>query len=78
MLATVSSRTFQLELAFLAIVVDVEAQASSGVVDTIEDGSFILAESLVQSYLDALDRKMPYPQATILGCTHYPLMHDIF
>tara|TARA_B100000780_G_scaffold233965_1_gene174231 strand:- start:764 stop:1000 length:237 start_codon:yes stop_codon:yes gene_type:complete len=78
MLATVSSRTFQLELAFLAIVVDVEAQASSGVVDTIEDGSFILAESLVQSYLDALDRKMPYPQAAILGCTHYPLMHDIF
>lgn len=76
--ATVSSRAFQRELAFRAIGVDVEAQACGGVVDAIEDGDFILAEALVQSHVDALKRKMPDPEAAILGCTHYPLMQDAF
>ena len=76
--ATVSSRAFQRELAFRAIGVDVEAQACGGVVDAIEDGDMILAEALVQSHVDALKRKMPNPQAAILGCTHYPLMQDAF
>ena len=76
--ATVSSRAFQRELAFRAIGVDVEAQACVGVVDAIEDGDFILAEALVQRHVDALHCKMPFPQAAILGCTHYPLMHDTF
>lgn len=76
--ATVSSRAFQRELAFRAIGVDVEAQACGGVVDAIEDGDFILAEALVRSHVDALRRKMPEPQAAILGCTHYPLMKDTF
>ncbi len=76
--ATVSSRAFQRELAFRAIGVDVEAQACGGVVDAIEDGDLILAEALVRSHVDALKRKMPDPQAAILGCTHYPLMQDIF
>ncbi|WP_370401721.1 glutamate racemase [Sulfitobacter sp. JB4-11] len=76
--ATVSSRAFQRELAFRAIGVDVEAQACGGVVDAIEDGDMILAEALVQSHVDALKRKMPDPQAAILGCTHYPLMQEAF
>ena len=76
--ATVSSRAFQRELAFRAIGVDVEAQACGGVVDAIEDGDMILAEALVRSHVDALKRKMPAPEAAILGCTHYPLMEDIF
>ena len=76
--ATVASRAFQRELAFRAIGVDVEAQACGGVVDAIEDGDMILAEALVRSHVDALKRKMPHPQAAILGCTHYPLMQDIF
>ncbi|MEP2769742.1 MAG: aspartate/glutamate racemase family protein [Paracoccaceae bacterium] len=76
--ATVSSRAFQRELAFRAIGVDVEAQACAGVVDAIEDGDMILAEALVRSHVDALKRKMPQPGAAILGCTHYPLMEDIF
>ncbi len=76
--ATVASRAFQRELAFRAIGVDVEAQACGGVVDAIEDGDLILAEALVRSHVDALQRKMPEPQAAILGCTHYPLMHDTF
>ena len=76
--ATVASRAFQRELAFRAIGVDVEAQACGGVVDAIEDGDMILAEALVRSHVDALKRKMPNPEAAILGCTHYPLMHETF
>ena len=76
--ATVRSRAFQRELAFRAIGVDVEAQACGGVVDAIEDGDMILAEALVRSHVDALRRKMPEPDAAVLGCTHYPLVEDIF
>ncbi len=76
--ATVSSRAFQRELAFRAIGVDVEAQACGGVVDAIEDGDMILAEALVNSHVDALKRKMPEPDAAVLGCTHYPLMAQAF
>ncbi|MCC5975010.1 MAG: aspartate/glutamate racemase family protein [Rubellimicrobium sp.] len=76
--ATVASRAFQRELAFRAIGVDVEAQACGGVVDAIEDGDLILAEALVRSHVDALRRKMPAPDAAVLGCTHYPLMEEVF
>ena len=76
--ATVASRAFQRELAFRAIGVDVEAQPCGGVVDAIEDGDMILAEALVRSHVEALKRRMPKPEAAILGCTHYPLMEDIF
>lgn len=76
--ATVRSRAFQRELAFRAIGVDVEAQACAGVVDAIEDGDMILAEALVRSHVEALKRKMPEPDAAILGCTHYPIVEDHF
>ncbi len=76
--ATVSSRAFQRELAFRAIGVDVEAQPCGGLVDAIEDGDMILAEALVRSHVDALKRRMPHPEAAILGCTHYPLMAEAF
>jgi glutamate racemase len=76
--ATVASRAFQRELAFRAIGVDVEGQACGGVVDAIEDGDLILAEALVRSHVDALKRKMPEPDAAVLGCTHYPLMEAVF
>lgn len=38
----------------------------------------ILAEALVRSHVAALLRKMPHPEAAILGCTHYPLMESVF
>ena len=76
--ATVASRAFQRELAFRAIGVDVEAQPCGGVVDAIEQGDEILAEALVRSHVDALKRRMPHPQAAVLGCTHYPLMEGAF
>ncbi|MGB3179708.1 MAG: aspartate/glutamate racemase family protein [Albidovulum sp.] len=76
--ATVASRAFQRELAFRAIGVDVEAQPCGGVVDAIEEGDEILAEALVRSHVEALKRRMPHPQAAVLGCTHYPLMAKSF
>ncbi len=76
--STVASRAFQRELAFRAVGVDVEAQPCGGLVDAIEDGDMILAEALVRSHVDALKRRMPHPQAAILGCTHYPLMAEAF
>jgi glutamate racemase len=76
--ATVASRAFQRELAFRAIGVDVEAQACGGIVDAIEAGDEALAESLVRAHVEALKRRMPHPQAAVLGCTHYPLMEGVF
>ncbi|PTX03822.1 glutamate racemase [Pararhodobacter aggregans] len=76
--ATVASRAFQRELAFRAIGVDVEAQPCGGVVDAIEQGDMILAEALVHSHVEALHRRMPKPEAAVLGCTHYPLMEEAF
>jgi len=76
--ATVASRAFQRELAFRAIGVDVEAQPCGGVVDAIEAGDEMLAETLVRAHVEALRRRMPHPQAAVLGCTHYPLMEAVF
>ncbi len=76
--ATVATRAFQRELAFRAIGVDVEAQPCAGVVDAIEQGDEILAEALVRSHVEALKRRMPDPEAAILGCTHYPLVEKAF
>ena len=76
--ATVSSRAFQRELAFRAIGVDVEAQPCGGVVDAIEDGDTALAEALVTAHVAALHRRMPRPEAAVLGCTHYPLLQEAF
>jgi len=76
--ATVATRAFQRELAFRAIGVDVEAQPCGGLVDAIEENDFELAEALVQSHVSALLRKMPNPQAAVLGCTHYPILKECF
>lgn len=76
--ATVASRAFQRELAFRAIGVDVEAQPCGGVVDAIEAGDEMLAETLVRAHVEALKRRMPHPQAAVLGCTHYPLLAGVF
>jgi glutamate racemase len=76
--STVASRAFQRELAFRAIGVDVEAQPCGGLVDALEDGDLILSGALVRSHVEALQRRMPKPEAAVLGCTHYPLMAEEF
>ncbi len=76
--STVASRAFQRELSFRAIGVDVEAQPCGGLVDALEEGDTALAEALVRSHVDALKRRMPTPEAAVLGCTHFPMLHDVF
>lgn len=76
--ATVASRAFQRELAFRAIGVDVEAQPCAGLVDALEANDLELAEAMVRSHVTALKRRMPDPQSAVLGCTHYPILEDIF
>ena len=76
--ATVASRAFQRELAFRAVGVDVEAQPCAGLVDALEDNDLDLAEAMVQSHVQALKRRMPKPQAAVLGCTHYPILEHVF
>ena len=76
--ATVASRAFQRELAFRAIGVDVEAQPCGGLVDAIEAGDSGLAGALVRAHVEALARRMPRPEAAVLGCTHYPLVEAEF
>ncbi len=76
--ATVATRAFQRELAFRAIGVDIEAQPCGGLVDAMEDNDLELAEALVQSHVAALLRRMPNPQAAVLGCTHYPILKNSF
>ena len=76
--ATVASRAFQRELAFRAIGVDVEAQPCGGVVDALEQNDFELASELVKSHVSALLRRMPNPRAAVLGCTHYPILKEVF
>ncbi|MDM7457814.1 MAG: glutamate racemase, partial [Paracoccus sp. (in: a-proteobacteria)] len=50
----------------------------AGVVDAIELGDEILADALVTSHVESLLRRMPQPEAAVLGCTHYPLMEEAF
>lgn len=76
--ATVASRAFQRELSFRAIGVDVEAQPCGGLVDALEDNDQELAEALARSHVAALLRRMPHPQAAVLGCTHYPILERVF
>ena len=76
--STVASRAFQRELSFRAIGVDVEAQPCGGLVDALEAGDLILAEALVRSHVEALLRRMPKPEAAVLGCTHYPMLAEVF
>ena len=76
--ATVASRAFQRELAYRAIGVDVESQPCAGLVDAIEDRDLILADAIARSHAEALLRRMPQPQAAVLGCTHYPYVKGVF
>ena len=76
--ATVASGAFQRELSTRVIGMGVEAQACSGLVEAIESGDERLAQELVIHYVQTLKKRMPSPQAAVLGCTHYPLLQPIF
>ena len=64
------------ELAFRAIGVDVESQACGGVVDAIEDGDMILAETLVRAHVDAL-RRVPGVNVVAISSIDRPRAEEL-
>ncbi|MEX0969211.1 MAG: aspartate/glutamate racemase family protein [Paracoccaceae bacterium] len=76
--ATVASGAFPRELKFRARDVLVEGQACPGLVDAIEARDDAAAKALVERFAGSLLERLPAPQAAVLGCTHYPLVRDMF
>lgn len=76
--ATVSSGAFERELKFRARDVQVVAEPCVGLVSAIEAGDIVGARALVESHVATLLKDLPAPQAAVLGCTHYPLVGEIF
>lgn len=76
--ATIDSNAFPRELKFRARDVAVFGQACTGLVDAIESGDDAHATALVNRHVQALLARLPEPQAAVLGCTHYPLVQDVF
>ena len=76
--ATVASGAFPRELRFRARDVTVEPQACEGLVEAIEAGDLTRAGDVARRHVAALLRRLPAPQAAVLGCTHYPLVEAAF
>ena len=76
--STVTSRAFERELGFRAIGVKVESQPCDGLVDAIEMGDLYLADKLINCHVDELLERLPDPEVVVLGCTHYPLVKNLF
>ncbi len=76
--ATVDSGAFARELAFRAKGVTVTAQACIALVDAIEAGDSFSAGMFVRDHVAELLKRCPDPQVAVLGCTHYPLVQDVF
>ncbi len=76
--STIDSGAFPREMKFRARDVDVFGQACDGLVDAIEKGDRVTAENLVNRHVATMLAQVPKPQAAVLGCTHYPIVEDIF
>ena len=76
--ATVASDAFRRELSFRARAITVEQEACPGLVNALERVDLANAEAIARSHARRLLRRMPAPQAAILGCTHYPIVEHAF
>jgi len=76
--ATVESGAFPREMKFRARDVKVVGHACEGLVDAIEAGDAALSASLVSAHVKALLKTLPKPQSAVLGCTHFPIVEDLF
>ncbi|MCF6304004.1 MAG: aspartate/glutamate racemase family protein [Rhodobacteraceae bacterium] len=76
--STISSGAFPREMKFRARDVEVFGQACDGLVDAIEKGDRVEAENLVKRHVATMLAQLPLPQAAVLGCTHYPIVEDLF
>ncbi len=76
--STIESGAFPREMKFRARDVEVVGQACDGLVDAIEAGDIQTSKALVNAHVETLLKSLPNPQAAVLGCTHYPIVEDIF
>lgn len=76
--ATVESRAFDRELNLRLNGTTVLSRACPGLVDALETGDRNLAAKIVRNAVADILALDPAPAAAILGCTHYPLVADIF
>lgn len=76
--AAVACQSFQRELAFRAIGVDVVAQSSGGIARAIERGDNVLADALVRSHVEDLLQKMPKLDVAVLGSAHFAKVERAF
>jgi len=76
--ATVASGAFTRELRLRATGVEVLETSCPGLVDALEGGQRGLAEEIAELAVQHALKTMPFPDAAVLGCTHYPLVEDAF
>lgn len=76
--ATVGSGAFRRETALRASGVQVVEQPCQGLVDAIERGAMDEAARLTRGFVAEALAECPAPQAAVLGCTHYPIVEDVF
>ena len=76
--STIESGAFPREMKFRARDVNVIGQICDGLVDAIEAGDMTQSATLVRAHVAALLEKLPNPQSAVLGCTHYPMVENIF
>ena len=72
--ATVKSDIYAVELKKIRPDLDVMTMATPALVPAIEKGDFDLAEKEVAKYSE----KLKHLPVLILGCTHYPIIKDLF
>ena len=76
--STIESGAFPREMKFRARDVEIHGQICDGLVDAIEAGDTAQSETLVRAHVAALLERLPAPQSAMLGCTHYPIVEEIF
>ena len=76
--STIESGAFPREMKFRARDVNVVGQICDGLVNAIEAGDTVASETLVKAHVAALLKALPHPQSAVLGCTHYPIVEDVF
>lgn len=72
--STINSHIYDIEIKKINPEIEVQEVASPGLVPAIEGNDFALADELVTQYI----KKFSDIDSLILGCTHYPILKDIF
>lgn len=72
--STVNSHIYDTEIKKINPDIEVQEVASSGLVPAIESNDFSLADELVAQYV----KNFRNIDSLILGCTHYPILKDVF